>query len=188
MRILVGEVMDFESLDQFVHLRVIEKDRRHYHKRRRLFGNSLGCVHSGQQTRLEEVREVPIEQRECEITCGNQSQQDCCEKESPICFVCIDVMKQWRQDQQRQKRQRSDICRSGMSEEKAAQSLLLSWLIIETRLQQTQTGIDEVVADVFFGALLFSICCKLDSCFGDLDLACTRPLADSFDDMSITVT
>ncbi len=58
--ILVREVMHLDAFDQFVNLRLIEKDRRYDDERRRVLGDSVHGIHPRQQARWKEMCEIPV--------------------------------------------------------------------------------------------------------------------------------
>src|ERR1044071_3328030 len=63
VRVVVGEAMDFESLNKFLNLCLAQKNRRYDNECSRIFRDAAGRIHARQQTRWEEMREVPVEHR-----------------------------------------------------------------------------------------------------------------------------
>src|SRR5215212_9797301 len=150
MAVLVGEVMNFESLDEFMHLRFAHENRWYYDKSSSVFGNAARGIHPGQQTRRKKMSEIPVEHCECEIACGNQGQECCQPQKPPTDPVAIHGVKQEAHDEQRQEGERPEIGRGGMSQQKTPAPLHRAWLIAKNVFQLSQAGIDEKEADMFF--------------------------------------
>ncbi len=74
-----------------------------------------------------------------------------------------------------------------MSQQKTAQSFGRSRLIVETRLKKRQAVVDEVVADMFFGACFLCLVREIDCGLCDLEFAGARTFADALDYVSIAI-
>src|SRR5215216_6363000 len=155
MAVLVRKVVNFESLDEFMHLRLAHENSWYYDKSGSILGNAAGCIHPGQQSRRKKMSEIPVEHCEREIARGNQRQECCQTQKPPINSVAIHSVKQEAHDQQRQKCERPEIGRGGMSQQKTPEPLHRTWLIAKSIFQVSQAGVDKIVADMFFRALSF---------------------------------
>src|SRR5215212_3887763 len=155
MAVLVGEVMNFESLDEFMHLRLAHENGWYYDKSSSVFGNAAGGIHPGQQTRRKKMSEIPVEHCEREIACGNQGQECCQPQKPPIDSVAIHDVKQEAHDEQRQECERPEIGRGGMSQQKTPETLHRAWLIAKSVFQVSEAGVDEIITDMFSRAVSF---------------------------------
>ncbi len=62
-------------------------------------------------------------------------------------------------------------------------------MIAKLRFQGWEARVDQIVADVAVRTRVLVCCrCEVDGCLGDLEFVCSRPLTDSLDDVTVTIT
>ncbi len=133
--VLVCEIVDLESLDEFVHLRIVQKDGWHDDECRRVVWNAVRRVHPRQQTWRKEVREIPVEHRDREIACRDQRQQRSHYQKRPVDSESRHEVKQRRHDQERHDGEGTQIRCSAVSQQETTKSLDSPWLITKLRLE-----------------------------------------------------
>ena len=75
MLVTIGEISDFQFREHCFNRRRIAEDYRHDHHRPGLGRNSVRKINLRKQSRLKQMRQVPVEDVERKITRGNQRQQ-----------------------------------------------------------------------------------------------------------------
>ncbi len=146
--VLVGEVVDFQLLEQFFDRRVAGEEGRDDDHRAGVFGHALLRLHARQQARGEQVRHVPVEHAQREVAGRDEREQREAGEHGPARAAPVGDEAERRDDERREEPERAEVEEGRVAQDRAHDALARARAVTEDLFEPDHVVADEVVADV----------------------------------------
>ena len=148
MLVLIRKKVHFQSFEEFANTFLARKDCGNYDHGAAGRANAFRGVHARQQSRVEQVRHIPVQDAEGDVARRNQSQKNSADNDRCTAAVAIHAQRQGSDYQSSQEKKRTEVGEGRMAKTPTCEPLSQTWAVAKRPFQLLHAVIDQVVANM----------------------------------------